>query len=483
MSTRLNSPAGGVDAFVDDALHALPEAVAGLERGRHRDEDVRQLLLEGLQALPGPLGDDRIGDERAAYEGKGDRPDRRLEDRGDEAGDQARGQHDVGELGGLQGHVGPLQDLVELLPVAQLPEHALRRPEERREEGHLAALPLPLDDLALVARDVRLQAAFQPRTLRRSEREGDREEREEADDAGEDGEAPVARVEEVRQDGGRARWGGRRHSGSRDGLRDGVSTRELDGQLELVAGAGVRHVLELPSAAEILGDRVVDLGQDGRRGSAVIRAASVLGQALKRLRVEPVALDADHVHVDSRLLGGRDGVVQRSFALGLVAISDEDHDPRRERLSRQHVRRQHDRVVHLRSHHRVDRDAPERRIGVDRRRREARQRDNARCIRGHSDSIFRRLCGDKGACGRRSVGERLAEHRLRAVDRDDDALRRAEVRGRETGDGRTVLGQPRGRRGRRGRDDGHADARELSGVDRFDLPGREGGGDEDEGGE
>jgi hypothetical protein len=46
---------GGVDAFVDDALHARAEAVPGLERGRHRHEDVRQLVLEGVQPLLGLL--------------------------------------------------------------------------------------------------------------------------------------------------------------------------------------------------------------------------------------------------------------------------------------------------------------------------------------------------------------------------------------------------------------------------------------------
>ena len=54
--------------------------------------------------------------------------------------DEADGQHDVGELGGLQGHVGALEDLVELLPVPEIAEHALGRLEERHEDRHLAAL-------------------------------------------------------------------------------------------------------------------------------------------------------------------------------------------------------------------------------------------------------------------------------------------------------------------------------------------------------
>ena len=187
---------GGVDAFVDDALHALAEAVPGLERGCHRHEDVRQLLFEGVQPLLGLLQHDEVGDERAADDGERDCPDRRLEDRRDEARDEGGRQHDVGELGGLQRHVRPLEDLVELLPVPELTEHALGRPEERREERDLAAFALTLDHLALVALDVRREPALEPRALRRGKRECDREEREQPDDPGEHGEAPVARVEE-----------------------------------------------------------------------------------------------------------------------------------------------------------------------------------------------------------------------------------------------------------------------------------------------
>ena len=46
VSTRLNSLRGRLGALLDDRLDALPEAVAGLERRRHRDQQVGQLVLE-----------------------------------------------------------------------------------------------------------------------------------------------------------------------------------------------------------------------------------------------------------------------------------------------------------------------------------------------------------------------------------------------------------------------------------------------------
>ena len=56
---------------------------------------------------------------------------------------------------------------------------------------------------------------------------------------------------------------------------------------------------------------------------------------------------------------------------------------------------------------------------------------------------FARLRPQERLRGGDRVAERLARHRLRAVDREDDALRAAEVLREERADGPAVLEQPR----------------------------------------
>ena len=78
-------------------------------------------------------------------------------------------------------------------------------------------------------------------------------------------------------------------------------------------------------AAELIVDRVVDVRQGRGVGGDVERAAGVLGDLLERGRGRRIGGDADRVHVDARLLGGRDGLVERCRVVIRRAVR-EQHD-------------------------------------------------------------------------------------------------------------------------------------------------------------
>jgi hypothetical protein len=217
-------------------------------------------------------------------------------------------------------------------------------------------------------------------------------------------------------------------------------------------------------------DAVERLGR--RRG--VVGPARLLGELLHRSRGEPLALDRDDVDRRSRVARGADRVRKRRVAPRLVAVGDDDHDPPRERLARERVGGEDERVVERRALDAVHRDRPKRRVRVDRGRREAGQEHRSRRERGDRDPVLRRLRRDERARGGDRVDERLPFHRDGAVDRDDDALRAAEVLGLEPRDHAAVLRHAgRQRAGRRGlvRE---ADLRERRRVEPLDLGTRRG---------
>jgi hypothetical protein len=133
---------GRVDAFVDDALDALAEAVAGLERGRHRHEHVRQLLVERLQPPARLEREEGIREKRADAEPDHEPEGRARKGRAQEGEEQAEAEDDVGELGCLEWPVRPLEQRVDLFPLLQVPEDALGGLEEAGE--HREALPFAL---------------------------------------------------------------------------------------------------------------------------------------------------------------------------------------------------------------------------------------------------------------------------------------------------------------------------------------------------
>src|SRR5204862_6619110 len=112
------------------------------------------------------------------------------------------------------------------------------------------------------------------------------------------------------------------------------------------------------------GDRGVDVAQRRRRAGGVVLAAGLPGQLLEGVRREALALDADRVDRDVRLLRGRDGRAERRVAAGVVPVRQEDEDAAGEVLARQLLGCELDPVVQRRARLRVDREVRERGVGV-----------------------------------------------------------------------------------------------------------------------
>ena len=380
---------------------------------------------------------------------------------------------------------------VELLPLLEIAEDALGRLEERHEDRQRLRLSRSrLTTWRLWLATCGSRRPLQPGSLRRCERERGGEEREEADNAGEHREAPVARVEEVGQERETA-WrapGAPGRGPSRSGVTSsppGNSTASSSWS----PGRAFDHVLELPRPAEILRDRVVDLGE--RLRSTRLRSSCPLvvidAICCKRSGENCVALDADRVHGDT-CTPARPGShrrawrpwaprcppsVRRMRTRAGSRLAAEQLRSRRRRRRRARCPLPSRRVIvrSAESASIVDVEKPVSENAVD---------PNART----DDAVGRRLGGDEGArCGR-GLG--------RAPGPPSSASGRWRSRRSSRRRGSSPSGRPRaapfsrqagGRRRRRRRDAPSADARELARVDGLDLPGRLGGRGEDEDGE
>ena len=409
---------------------------------------------------------------------------RKPGDGGDEAGEERRATHQVHELDRADREIGPLDQVADTLPAPEVPERPFGGPEEPRGEREPLAAVRLLSDPRLRGPNVWIEPVREPGALLRSEREEPRDEDEETDCASEDERAPAALEHALgEQRRGlcvvRRRREARNDERSLDRLVAGAGG--LDG--EMVAGPRRRDVADLPRALELLGDRCVNLGQGLARGRAVVGAAGLLGELLQRRRREERALDRNRVDGDARILRGAGCVGQRRLAHGLVAVRHEDDHAGRQGLSRERASRQDDCVPERRALDRVDREGPKRRVGVDRGRREARQRNRLRRKRRDRDPVGGGLRFDEGACRGGCVGKWLAAHRPRAIDHEHDALRPPEVLGRDPCRCLPVLGELRRADGRSIRDDADLDGRIRARVDGLHLHARRGERRQEESGE
>ena len=110
----------------------------------------------------------------------------------------------------------------------------------------------------------------------------------------------------------------------------------------------------------------------------------------------------------------------------------DDHVPRLP-LRRELARGEGNRIEERRPGGLVGLERAQRRVGVGRGVREARQGERLVPERDHLDPVAGALCADERPCGGNRVGERLAAHRLRVVDQQDDALRPPEIVSLEAG--------------------------------------------------
>ena len=108
-------------------------------------------------------------------------------------------------------------------------------------------------------------------------------------------------VEALGEQGGRPRAPGRLPGIASAELAFPAAVERLE--LEPLAGARGGRVLEPPRALELARDAGVDRAQLPARAGAAVGAARGAGERLERRRVEPRALDRDHVHGDAGLAG------------------------------------------------------------------------------------------------------------------------------------------------------------------------------------
>ena len=130
-------------------------------------------------------------------------------------------------------------------------------------------------------------------------------------------------------------------------------------------------------------------------------------------------------------------------ARDVVAVGDDDDRAARPVVLAEIVRRGDDRVVQRGACLAVDGHARELVACLGRAGGAAGQRDGVVAEGNDADVVLGADRTGEGLGGRDGVGERLSAHRLRAVEREHDALRPAEVDGGERRDGLTVLTQGR----------------------------------------
>ena len=157
----LDLPVGRGVAFVDHGLQALLERVARLQRRGDRDQQVRQLVLEGADALAHLQPDDRERN-RARDEHSGEHERHRgadCEREHEEADD--RDDLDPEELDRLQRHICALEHLADPAPLLQMAECLLGRTEDALERRR-AAFPAGLPGRDLRLADVHRDPAAHP---------------------------------------------------------------------------------------------------------------------------------------------------------------------------------------------------------------------------------------------------------------------------------------------------------------------------------
>ena len=101
------------------------------------------------------------------------------------------------------------------------------------------------------------------------------------------------------------------------------------GQRELLARAGGGDVRDLPRAPELLRERGVDRLERAGLARALIAAARLLGQPLKRRGPEARALDRDRIDGHLGVAGRLDHRRQAGVARDLLAVREQDEDTRR----------------------------------------------------------------------------------------------------------------------------------------------------------
>ena len=218
-------------ALVHDRLDPLAEAVAGLQRGGQRHQEVGQLVVD--RGKPSPRLEPDDADRHGAA---GAHREQRHEagsacDREDDPGDEPGAGCGIDELDGAQRHVGPLEQPVERVPDGQVAEGALRHPHQARR-GREALLHRAAGALALLQAEVRRDLAAQARAERRTHAEERCEQDQEADDGRRQRRADLEeRLRQLRRLGGRL-GGHARHDGL-GGRAGGPSSSRSAGRAEV----------------------------------------------------------------------------------------------------------------------------------------------------------------------------------------------------------------------------------------------------------
>ncbi len=162
-----------------------------------------------------------------------------------------------------------------------------------------------------------------------------------------------------------------------------------------------------------------------------------------------------------------DGVAERAAARDVGTVGDDDDRPARPVILRQPVGGEHDRVVERRSGLGIDGEVGDLVASLRGSRRDPGQRDGRAAEHDDADVVVRPGARGELLHGGNRVVERTPTHRLRAVDRNHDALGLTQVDRLGAPDRPAVLGQMRRRRadGRHVRD---AQRRERARVDSLD---------------
>ena len=173
-------------------------------------------------------------------------------------------------------------------------------------------------------------------------------------------------------------------------------------------------------------------------------AAGFVCQALqpRRIRFRP---EADRVGDGAGVVQGSKGRLFGGGAADVVAVREQD-DHAASLLAGEHPGGEVDRVPERRARVRADRERAERVVRVDRCAREGTLLRGVLAEGDERDPVAGRLRGDEGGCCRRGLGERLARHRARRVEREHHVLAAAEIDRLKAGGRATVLEQGRGRR-------------------------------------
>ncbi len=311
------------------------------------------------------------------------------------------------------------------MPDPEMPERLLGRPQDSRRGGE-ALLHLTARALGLPLAEVRRDLAPEPGSRGRLEEQQRRQQHAAADDRRH--QRGADRVERA----GKQRLRLLHRAGSARHPR--LDPRLPDRELEPLAGPGVGQIRDRPGPAKLGGECRVDGGERSAGRSARVASAGLRGQPLQRRRREARALDRDRIDGDLRQPGSVDRLGEGRVARDLLTVRQQHEHARRVNVGRERLAREDDRVVESGAANRIDLEVPQRRVGVCRGRREAGQQDGALADRDDGDPVAARLrAHERARCGG-GVEQRLAEHRLGAVDREHDTLLPPEVGGLVAGD-------------------------------------------------